>query len=156
VLRTSDGGATWHPQVITAGSIRADGILAGGPLNATLLIDQRSLFTTSTGGDVAGAHASVSLSTPKRSLTRRALKAAHGTVVVNGTLAGAVGGEQVVVSRRNISGGSWEHQVVIAGANGGSFTTSWRIGAPSMFVAQWSGDSGRPGLGSKVLRIAVR
>jgi photosystem II stability/assembly factor-like uncharacterized protein len=156
VLRTSDGGATWHPQVITAGSIRADGILAGGPLNATLLIDQRSLFTTSTGGDVAGAHASVSLSTPRRSLTRRALKAAHGTVVVNGTLAGAVGGEQVVVSRRNISGGSWEHQVVIAGANGGSFTTSWRIGAPSMFVAQWSGDSGRPGLGSKVLRIAVR
>jgi hypothetical protein len=25
-----------------------------------------------------------------------------------------------------------------------------------MFVAQWPGDSGRPGLGSRVLRIAVR
>jgi hypothetical protein len=75
---------------------------------------------------------------------------------VNGTLTGAVGGEQVVVSRRDVSGGLWEHQVVIAGANGGSFTTSWRIGRPSLFVAQWPGDSGRPGLGSKVLRIAVR
>jgi photosystem II stability/assembly factor-like uncharacterized protein len=156
VLRTSDGGATWHPQVITAGSIRPDGILAGGSMNASLLIDQRSLFTTSTGGDVAGVHASLSLSTPRRSFTRRALRSAHGTVTVNGTLTGAVGGEQVVVSRRDVSSGSWEHQVVIAGANGGSFTTSWRIARPSMFVAQWPGDSGRPGLGSKVLRIAVR
>jgi photosystem II stability/assembly factor-like uncharacterized protein len=156
VLRTNDGGSTWHPQVITAGSIHADGILAGGALNASLLIDQRSLFTTSTGGDVAGAHASLSLSTRRRSFTRRALRAAHGTVTVNGTLTGAVGGEQIVVSRREEAGGSWQHQVVIAGANGGSFTTSWRIVGPSMFVAQWAGDSGRPGLGSKALRIAVR
>jgi photosystem II stability/assembly factor-like uncharacterized protein len=156
VLRTSDGGASWHPQVITVGSIRPDGILAGGPMNASLLIDQRSLFTTSTGGDVAGVYATLSLSAPKRSFTRRALKAAHGTVIVNGTLSGAVGGEQVVVSRRDISGGAWQHQLVVAGANGGSFTTSWRIAGPSMFVAQWAGDSGRPGLGSKVLPIAVR
>ena len=74
----------------------------------------------------------------------------------SGTLTGAVGGEQVIVSRRQDSGGSWQHQVVIAGANGGSFTTSWRIAGASTFVAQWAGDSGRPGLGSKVLRIAVR
>lgn len=156
VLRTADGGATWHPQVITLGPIHPDGILATGPMNASLLIGQRSLFTTGSGGDVAGAHASLSLSTPKRSLTRRALRAAHGMAVVNGTLTGAVGGEQVVVSRRDLSSGSWQHQVVIAGANGGSFTTSWRIGGASIFVAQWAGDSGRPGLGSKILKVTVR
>ena len=102
------------------------------------------------------ARAGVTLSSLRRTLTKRALKAAHGTVTVNGTLTGAVGGEQIVVSRRNLSSGSWQHQVVVAGANGGSFTTSWRMAGPSLFVAQWAGDSGRPGLGSKVLRIAVR
>jgi photosystem II stability/assembly factor-like uncharacterized protein len=156
VLRTADGGASWHPQVITVGSISSDGLLVTSALGATLLIDQRLLFATSTGGDVAGSPASLSLVTRKRRLTKRALKAAHGTVTVNGTLTGAVGGETIVVSRRDLSGGSWQHQVVVAGANGGSFTTSWRMSSSSVFTAQWAGDSGRPGLGSKVLSVTVR
>jgi hypothetical protein len=76
-------------------------------------------------------------------------------VTVNGTLAGAVGGEEIVVSRRDAAGGAWQHQEVVAGANGGSFTTTWRLSRSSVFVAQWAGDSGRPGLGSKVLSVGV-
>jgi photosystem II stability/assembly factor-like uncharacterized protein len=164
VLRTADGGATWHPQVITEGTIREDGILASGASNASLLISnvvagnvlRRLLFTTTTGGDVAGAPSTLTLSTHKRRIAKRALKAAHRVVTINGTLSGAIGGEQIVVSRRNLTGGPWQHQKVVAGANGGSFTTSWHISSSSVFVAQWAGDSGRPGLGSKLLTVTVR
>jgi photosystem II stability/assembly factor-like uncharacterized protein len=166
VLRTTDGGLSWHPQVITLGSIPYDGLLVSGALNASLLVDgissmtgapiKRELFTTSTGGEVAGAPGSLSLSTARRTFTKRKLRAAHGTITVNGTLTGALGGEQIVVSRRALSGGQWRHQVVVAGANGGSFTATWHISSSSVFVAQWAGDSGRPGLGSKVLSVTVR
>jgi photosystem II stability/assembly factor-like uncharacterized protein len=164
VLRTDDGGVSWHPQEITAGSIPGDGLLASSALDASLLIDgtsvtnaplDRLLFTTGSGGDVAGTRQTLSLSTPRRKLSKRALKAAHGVVTVNGTLSGALGGEEVVVSRRSLAGGEWQHQEVVAGANGGSFTTSWRIGSSSVFVAQWAGASGRPGAGSTVLRVTV-
>lgn len=165
VLRTVNGGASWHPQEVTAGSIPNDGILASSALDASLLIDgvsvantplDRLLFTTTSGGDVSGAQAPLTLSTHRRSFSKRALRAAQDTVAVNGTLGGALGGEQIVVSRRNLSGGAWQHQEVVAGANGGSFTTSWRITSSSVFVAQWAGASGRPGAGSSVLRVTVR
>ena len=71
-------------------------------------------------------------------------------------LTGAQGGEQIVVSRRNLRGGDWQHQMVTAGANGGSFTTTWQVGGSSVFVAQWVGDSGRASVGSRVLRLTVR
>jgi photosystem II stability/assembly factor-like uncharacterized protein len=165
VLRTVNGGASWHPQEITAGSIPNDGMLAGSSLDASLLIDglsvsntplDRMLFTTTSGGDVSGAQASLTLSTRRRSFTKRGLHRAHDTIIVNGTLGGALGGEQIVVSRRSLAGGPWQHQEVVAGANGGSFTTSWRLTASSVFVAQWAGASGRPGAGSSVLRVTVR
>jgi photosystem II stability/assembly factor-like uncharacterized protein len=165
VLRTSDGGASWHPQVITAGAIHADALLMSGPLNASLLIDgtsatgsalNRMLFTTATGGEVAGTPGSLTLSTRRRSFTKRKLRAVHGTVTINGTLVGAIGGEQIVVSRRSLTGGGWQQQTVVAGANGGSFTTTWHVSSSSVFVAQWAGDSGRPGLGSKELSVTVK
>lgn len=165
VLRTTDGGLSWHPQVITAGTIPSNGLLVSSASSASLLIDstsvtntpiERELFTTSTGGEVAGTPGSLTLATRRAAFTKRKLRAVHGTITVNGTLAGALGGEQIVVSRRSLNGGEWQHQVVVAGANGGSFTTTWHIGSSSVFVAQWAGDSGRPGLGSKALTVLVR
>jgi photosystem II stability/assembly factor-like uncharacterized protein len=165
VLRTTNGGATWHPQELTIGSLPVDGIVASSALDAAALTDSesiskeslnRELFETTSGGDVTGSSETLSLATPKVRLTKRKLAAAHHTVRVTGTLAGATGGEVIVVSRRNLSGGSWQHQTVVAGANGGSFATTWRISASSIFVAQWAGDSGRIGEGSKVLKIVVR
>ena len=165
VLRTSDGGATWHPQEISAGSIPYDGLVASSSVDAAALLQavsvtnapvNRLLFTTTTGGDEAGTSETLSLSTSKRTFTKRKLKAAHNSVRVSGALAGAIGGEAIVVSRRNLAGGAWQQQQVVAGANGGSFATTWHITQSSVFVAQWAGDSGRPGQGSKVLTVTVR
>jgi len=164
VLRTSNGGTTWHPQEITAGSIPYDGLVATSTLDAAALVDgtsvtnqplNRLFFTTTSGGDVAGVAETLSLSTPKKSYTKRKLRTAHYSVRINGTLAGAIGGEKIVVSRRALAGGRWQQQEVIAGANGGSFATTWHITSSSVFVAQWAGDSGRPGQGSKVLTVTV-
>jgi hypothetical protein len=60
------------------------------------------------------------------------------------------------VARRDLSGSRWSQQIVTAGANGGSFTTSWTIRRSSVFVAQWAGDSGRRGAGSVPLAISVK
>ncbi len=164
VLRTTDGGVSWHPQELTLGSLSYGALVASSGLDAAALVDSHSvsgeeldrlLFTTTSGGDVAGGAQTLALSTPRTSLSRRALRTAHDTVRVDGTLSGALGGETIVVSRRDLAGGSWHTQQVVAGANGGSFATTWQITRSSVFVAQWAGDSGRPGLGSKVLKVLV-
>jgi hypothetical protein len=159
VLRSADGGARWHPQEVANGSTPYDGLVTSSATEAALLnygALQRDFFTTNTGGEVAGVAERLSLSSSRTSYTKRKLRAIRHLVRVTGTLAGATGGEQIVVSRRNIAGGAWQHQDVVAGANGGSFTTSWRINQSSVFVAQWAGDSGRPGQGSPPLKVIVR
>jgi len=165
VLRTSNGGVSWHPQEITAGAIPYDGLVASGSEGGAALIDSTSvsnepldrlLFATSTGGDVAGTASKLSLTTTHAHYTKKKLAAAHHSVRITGTLSGAVGGEAIVVARRNLTGGSWQQQQVFAGANGGSFTTTWHVTQSSIFVAQWAGDSGRPGVGSGVLKVIVR
>jgi photosystem II stability/assembly factor-like uncharacterized protein len=164
VLHTADGGATWHPQLIAAGRIPSTGLVAEGASNAFALVngatesgsgDERLLFFTNTGGD-AGAASSLTIATKGTHLRKRKLRRAHGVIRIDGVLKGAQGGEQIVVSRRSLSGGSWQHQTATAGANGGSFTTTWHASSSSVFVAQWAGDSGRASLGSRVLRVTVR
>jgi hypothetical protein len=153
VLRTSDGGKTWRLQAIARG-VMSDA-LATGPLRGYALVGGNHFFFTASGGD-AGNPTALSLKTAKRSYTKKALKKAKGRVTVSGTLPGAVGGEQIVVARRDVKGTRWVQQIVTAGANGGSFTTSWRIKGASVFVAQWAGDSGRRGAGSLPLLISVK
>jgi photosystem II stability/assembly factor-like uncharacterized protein len=161
VLHTADGGATWHPQLIAAGHVASSGLVAEGAGSAFALVDapdapdERQLFFTTTGGD-AGSPSTLSLATKSTRLTKRKLRRAHGTIRIDGILKGAQGGEQIVVSRRSLSGGYWQHQTATAGANGGSFTTTWHTTSSSVFVAQWAGDSGRASLGSRVLRVTVR
>jgi photosystem II stability/assembly factor-like uncharacterized protein len=164
VLHTADGGATWHPQLIAAGTIPSTGLVAEGASNAFALVngatesgsgDERLLFFTNTGGD-AGASSSLTIATKSTHLRKHKLRRAHGVIRIDGVLKGAQGGEQIVVSRRSLSGGSWQHQTATAGANGGSFTTTWHASSSSVFVAQWAGDSGRASLGSRVLRVTVR
>jgi photosystem II stability/assembly factor-like uncharacterized protein len=153
VLRTSDGGKTWRPQLLARGGLAR--AIATAPLQGYALIDKNHLFFTTSGGD-AGSPTTLSLRTAKKKFTKKTLKKAKNRVTVSGTLPGAVGGEQIVVSRRDVSGSRWIHQTVTAGANGGSFTTSWKIGRSSVVVAQWAGDSGRRGAGSVPLTISVK
>lgn len=165
VLHTTDGGRTWHPQEISAGSIPYGGLVAGSGLDAAALLDapasagaepaNRLLFATGTGGDVAGTAEPISLSTRTHVISQRNLRRVHYSVRIEGALSGASGGELIVVSHRNLSGGGWQHERVIAGANGGSFGTTWTIRHSCVFVAQWAGESGRPGQGSAPLRVIV-
>jgi photosystem II stability/assembly factor-like uncharacterized protein len=153
VLRTSDGGKTWRPQAIARGPMQS--VVATGPLQGYALVGDNHLFFTSSAGD-AGNPTTLRLTTPVQLFAAKALKKAKGRVTVTGSLPGAVGGEQIVVSRRDLSGSQWTHQVVTAGANSGSFTTSWKIKRTSVFVAQWAGDSGRRGAGSTPLVVTVK
>ena len=152
------------PRRSRSGSIPAGGLVASSANNAAVLVDgttvkgeaiHRLLFTTQTGGDVAGTAGPLLLSTPIHAFTAKRLKKVRGAVRVSGVLKGAIGGETVVVARRNLAGGPWQEQRVVVGANGGSFATTWHISGSSLFVAQWSGDSGRPGQGSQVLTVKV-
>ena len=153
VLRTSDGGRTWRPQAIARGPM--DSVVATGPLQAYALVGDNQLFFTGSGGD-AGNPTTLALKTPVSTFTAKALKKAKGRVAVTGSLPGAVGGERIVVSHRDLRGARWIHQVVTAGANSGSFTSSWKITRSSAFVAQWAGDSGRRGAGSTPLVLTVK
>jgi photosystem II stability/assembly factor-like uncharacterized protein len=166
VLHTADGGRTWVPQAISRGSIL--GLLASGPTQAYALLappagsttangrpEPSQLFFTSTGG-VAGTASTLSIKAGPASFTKKKLKKARGTVTISGRLSGAVGGEKVVVSARTLSGGSWSSHTAIVGANGGSFSTRFRISATEVFVAQWAGESGRAGAGSAALTVRVR
>ena len=159
VLRTGDGGRTWRPQRLSVGGPALDGVVATSGRQAYALTvgpqQQRQLFGTTSGGD-AGEASRLTVTTPVKRLTRKALRRSAGQVTIRGTLAGAQGGEQVVVSRRDARGGRWISQVVTAGANGGSFTATFRMTRSSHFVAQWAGDSGRTGAGTRVLGVSVR
>ncbi|HEV2814529.1 MAG TPA: hypothetical protein VGW10_14835 [Solirubrobacteraceae bacterium] len=165
VLRTSDGGGTWRPQRIATGAFApGEAVTAADPGRAFAVVSTpaagagvfRSLFTTSTGGD-AGAASTVAVTTRRRTLTRRQLRRAGYRVTVDGSLPGAQGGELVVVSMRRRGSSAWSSANVLAGANDGSFTATFASVRSSIeVVAQWAGDSGRQGAGSRLLRVNVR
>jgi photosystem II stability/assembly factor-like uncharacterized protein len=158
VLRTSDGGRTWRPERVSVGQSLPEGVVATSGRQAFALTikgaQQRQLFGTATGGD-SGQASRLTLSANTRKFTAKGLRRAGGRITVKGTLPGAQGGEQIVVSRRDAKGGRWVSQVVTAGANGGSFTATFRMARSSYFVAQWAGDSGRTGAGTPVLGVSV-
>jgi photosystem II stability/assembly factor-like uncharacterized protein len=166
VLHTTNGGRSWAPQAISSGGITS--LLASGPTQAYALLEAppngappnghpqpSQLFFTSTGG-VAGTTSTLSIKAGPGSFTKAKLKKAHGLVTIGGRLSGAVGGEQVVISARAVSGGSWSSHTATVGANGGSFSTRFRIARSAVFVAQWAGESDRAGAGSAALTVRVK
>jgi photosystem II stability/assembly factor-like uncharacterized protein len=147
VLRTTDGGKTWRPQLIADSYVDSGGLQATGNNTAFLLAGDNSLFSTSTGGD-AGTPSNLTIRTKKRKLGKAA------TIKITGKLSPPEGGEQAVVSMREASGKKWTSRRVTVASNG-SFTTSWKVKRTSLFVAQWLGDDDRASDGSKVLTVTV-
>jgi photosystem II stability/assembly factor-like uncharacterized protein len=152
VLHTSDGGRSWRPQAISTGQIGAAGIVAADATHAFALVQpgeaSRRLFFTQSAGD-AGAGSPLSIKAAPSRLTRR------GRVTISGKLGGAIGGEQVTVSTRPVSGSAWTSRTVTAGANGGSFSATFTVRSTAVFVAQWAGDSGRIGEGTAPLVVKL-
>jgi photosystem II stability/assembly factor-like uncharacterized protein len=148
ILRTTDGGATWHPQLAAAAPVAPQGIAAPGGGTDYLLAGGSSLLFTTTGGDV-GKPSTLTITTRRRKLA----KPAH--ITVTGKLVPASGNERVTVSYRQPGSLLWRHQTVSTAANG-SFTTSWNVRkGVNLFVAQWAGDFRSTGDGSPVLQVRV-
>ncbi len=160
VLHTGDGGKSWRPQAISPGVVGAGGIVASDASHAFSLVtprgsaSSRQLFFTGTGGDAGAASPLKIKATPSR-FTKKKLKSSKGKVTISGTLAGAIGGEQVTISTRAANGTRWTSRTVTAGANGGSYSATFNITSASVFVAQWAGDSGRNGAGTAPLTVKV-
>jgi photosystem II stability/assembly factor-like uncharacterized protein len=147
VLRTTDAGATWHPQLVVSTPIPGDGIAAGRGGTDYLLGGTNGLLFTRTGGD-AGRTSRLTLN--PRGRVRR-----PSTIAVTGRLSPARGNERVTVSALAPGSRRWQHQTVRTAANG-AFTTSWRVRrGTTTFVAQWAGDFRSAGDGSAPLAVRV-
>jgi photosystem II stability/assembly factor-like uncharacterized protein len=146
LLKTSDGGQTWHPQLVSAHPLRRGGIATTAGQTDFAMDNAGGLFSTTTGGD-QGAASSLKVSTRSKRVKR------GKTIRVTGKLSPASGGEQVVVSARALKHG-WVHKVVQVASNG-TFTTVWKLSRFTIFVAQWAGDADHMGAGSKVLQVKV-
>lgn len=143
LLRTSDAGRTWRPQLVSPAPI--SGLAAAGGTSYALAADS-FLYATRTGGD-AGSARGLSVTTRGRVLARA------GTAIVRGRLASATGGEQVVVSM--LSRGRWTSQTVPVASNG-TFSASFRVRGRTVFVAHALGNADFTGAGTQPLTVAVR
>ena len=146
VLRTTDRGRSWKPQILGPGivaSIAAQG--EGTGFAVTGSIDSSDILFTQDGGD-AGRATSLTLSTPRRRLPRAR------RIEVRGRLAPARGGEQIVVWVRRLDGRRWRALEETASANG-RFSFERRVRRSTVFVAQWAGDAVSDGDGSRPLIV---
>jgi hypothetical protein len=147
LLRTTDGGRTWRPQLVTSAPLDPDGIAARKATDLALGTDG-SLFFTTSGGDEGGP-SSVKIRTPDRRLRGRR------TIRVTGHVNGAAPGSHVLVGRRFRGESGWDHQLATV-ATDGTFTTTWRNVRTTTYVAQWIGDDDQAGDGSPALTVSVR
>jgi photosystem II stability/assembly factor-like uncharacterized protein len=143
VLRTSDGGASWRPQLVSPEFVR-DVDMAGG--TAYALAGTNFLYATTSGGDVGTARA-LQITTRGRRISKPT------TITVSGRLSAAVAGEQAVVSMR--VSGLWRSQVAAVASNG-TFVTRWRVAKRAVFVAHVLGTADHTGAGTKPLIVDVR
>jgi photosystem II stability/assembly factor-like uncharacterized protein len=147
LLRTTDGGDTWHPQFVVSAPIPGEGVAAAPGGTDYLLGGEAGLLFSRAGGD-AGRSSTVTLNRPRA--PRR-----PATVAITGRLAPARGNERVTVSALPQGRTRWQHQTVRTAANG-AFTTSWRLRpGTTRFVAQWAGDFAARGDGSAPLAVRV-
>jgi hypothetical protein len=144
LLRTSDGGKTWRPQVVARSALSSIAATPGGADVA--LRTPGELFGTETGGDL-GTRTSLTLKTKTPKLSKKG-----GNVTITGKLSPPRGSESITMSLR--VGGRWQAKTVRAASNG-SFTTTWTVRKTSLVVAQWDGDGERSAAGSAPLTITV-
>ena len=143
VLRTSDAGRTWRPQLVSPSPVNR---LAAAGGTSYVLAGNDFLYATRTGGDVGSARG-LNLTTRGRVLAQA------GTAIVRGRLASTAGGEQVVVS--TLSRGRWTSKTVPVAANG-SFSASFRVHGRTVFVAHALGNADFAGAGTRPLTVGVR
>lgn len=149
IMHTSDGGASWRPQLISQLVIGGGaGPLAAAPGGvAYALVGGNEMKSTSTGGDAAEP-STLTISTKTRSLRRKA------KVRIDGRLNPTAAGARVEVTMRQQSNGRVTRQVAVVRSDG-KFSANFTVSRTSDFVAQWAGDSDRNSDGSPALRVRV-
>jgi photosystem II stability/assembly factor-like uncharacterized protein len=146
VLRTSDAGRSWRPQVIDRQPLAQ--VLAIGPIGGTALSSGLGqLFATHAGGD-AGARSVLTLRVASKHRAGR-----RTVVTLVGHLKPAPSGAGVSVTGR--IGGSWVRKFTKVSARG-RFRTTWRLRRGTAFVAQWRGAPGVKADGTTALNVRVR
>jgi photosystem II stability/assembly factor-like uncharacterized protein len=148
LLRTTDGGGTWRPQLVGRATPNAEGLAAIGTGAAFLIADSNTLLFTTSGGD-RGDPSKVTLRTTRRTVRRRTV------IRLTGRVRGARAGARVLVARRERGESGWAHQDATVASNG-TFTTRWRVTKTAAFVAQWAGDEDNAGDGSAALVIKAK
>jgi photosystem II stability/assembly factor-like uncharacterized protein len=152
VLRTTDGGATFRPQLV-AKTRDVNAILATRDATDFLLAGADQLFSTVTGGN-SGRPSSLRLTTSRRRL------AGPRQITIAGRLSPALEGQRVVVSttyanpRQRRGANDWSFKSVRVGSDG-TFKVRWTPRRTSVFVAQWTGDGAHRGAGSRPLKVTL-
>lgn len=154
VLMTSNGGKTWSRQYpfYDQNSNRPTLLAAPSAKNAFLLVaGTNRVFSTNSGGAFGKPSTLTIKSSSKRVRKKTVIK-------VTGKLSPAIGGERVTVLARAVGakgGTRWTSQERTVSASG-TFTTSWRVSKPTIFIARWSGDAARDGAGAKSVKVLIR
>ena len=152
VLATSDGGATWRPQLVGPTALTPRGLEAPGGTFALALASGpgrgADIFRTDTGGDLGDA----SEVTIKPSVKR--LRKA-GRVRLTVPITPSVSGARVAVFARSARSTRW---TLLADGltTAGRITVDTRVRSTTQFVAQWFGDADRNGDGSPVTTVTVK
>jgi photosystem II stability/assembly factor-like uncharacterized protein len=131
VLRTSDGGRSWRPQLVAPNALRGAGLLALDAATGFAIADGNQLLHTTAGGD-QGTGAPVTVAAKPRRI-RRARR-----VTISGT---APPGVAVQISFRRLAGGKWTTRRVVVPSSG-SFTGTIRVRRSTVVVAQYRGATG--------------
>jgi hypothetical protein len=149
VLHTSDGGASWRPQLISRSPIASTlgSLVAAQGGVAHTLVSTSDLFSTGNGGDAAES-STLTLSTKTRRLRRK------GKVRIDGKLAPAAPGARVEIDMRQFNSARWVRSIATVRSDG-TFSANFTVSRTSSFVAQWAGDQARNGDGSTALRVTV-
>jgi hypothetical protein len=149
LLRTSDAGATWRPQLISPSPIAQRGIATPASTTAYALGGVSDLFFTATGGD-QGPDTALTIKAARKVVTKtRAVK-------ITGRLAPTVAGAQIVISSRNPKTNRWSVVDKATVSSAGTFTTSFTVRRTSQVVAQWRGDADHNGDGSPAITITKK
>jgi photosystem II stability/assembly factor-like uncharacterized protein len=131
VLRTSDGGRSWRPQLVAPNAIRGTGLLATGAQTAFALADGNQLLHSTFGGD-QGVGEPVTVASSRRRFRR------PRRVTISGR---APAGATVQIAFRALRGGKWTARRVAISSTG-TFTGTIRIRRSTVVVAQYRGATG--------------
>jgi photosystem II stability/assembly factor-like uncharacterized protein len=157
MLATSDGGATWHPEVIDG-----DGeplVLATPSADYALdpSLDQGTvpgLFETTDGG-ASPSKTSLRISLPSKRLTTKALAKAGHKVKISGKVTPVTSQSAQIALSYHSPGARWRSQLVKVVSSGAFTATIQGIRSTTDFVAQSVGDGVHGGGATPALTLTV-